>query len=106
MRSLLIVTIAAGTIVSLADCSWSNRPDCIFGFRSDGCAPGTAGYQQAQQAQMQATAIAANDDARCQSFGFQPASDGYAQCRMNMDNQRHAEDMQLRGMAIQTLLNR
>jgi hypothetical protein len=28
------------------------------------------------------------DDARCQSFGFQPGSPGYAQCRKNIDSER------------------
>jgi hypothetical protein len=26
--------------ILLAGCSWSNRPDCVFGLRSDGCASG------------------------------------------------------------------
>ena len=25
---------------------------------------------------------------KCRSYGFQPGSDGYGQCRMNLDNQR------------------
>ena len=33
-----------------------------------------------------AKATAAIDDAKCQSFGFQPGSPGYAQCRKDFDN--------------------
>jgi hypothetical protein len=29
--------------------------------------------------------LAARDDARCQSYGFSPGKEGYAQCRMNLD---------------------
>ena len=42
--------------------------------------------QQAQAAQMQA----ASDDAQCRSYGVQPGSPGYVQCRMNLDNQHAA----------------
>jgi hypothetical protein len=28
------------------------------------------------------------DDARCQSYGFQPGSPGYVQCRKDIDNER------------------
>ncbi len=31
---------------------------------------------------------AAADDQKCQSYGFIPGNDGYAQCRMTMDTQR------------------
>lgn len=44
---------------------------------------GCAEYQ-AQRAQ----AMADNDDAQCQSYGAQPGSPAYIQCRMNLDNQR------------------
>jgi hypothetical protein len=88
----------------LAACSWSNRPDCVFGIRSDGCAPGTVGYQQAQEAQAQAAAAVANDDARCRSYGVEPGSPGYAQCRMNMDNLRAQDEQQRRALAVQYLM--
>ncbi len=69
-----------------------NRPDCVMGIR-DGlgpCAPGTLGYRQGDEGELQAqaTAIAANDDAQCQSYGAAPGSQSYIQCRMNLDNQR------------------
>jgi hypothetical protein len=34
-----------------------------------------------------AKTTAAIDDAKCQSFGFQPGSPGYAQCRKDFDNE-------------------
>ena len=44
---------------------------------------GCAEYQ-AERAQ----AMADNDDAQCQSYGAQPGTQAYIQCRMNLDNQR------------------
>ena len=35
-----------------------------------------------------AKATGAIDDAKCQSFGFQPGSSGFAQCRKDLDNER------------------
>jgi hypothetical protein len=32
--------------------------------------------------------LAANDDDKCQSYGFAPGTQGYAQCRMSMDASR------------------
>ena len=103
MRPFLIIAM----LTALGGCSevWSHRPDCIFGFRSDDCAPGTVGYQQVEQAQAQARANAANDEAKCQSFGFRPGSDSYAQCRMNLDSQRNAAAETNRAAAMQYLLN-
>jgi len=92
--------------VLLVGCTWSYRPDCVFGIANNNCAPGTAGYDQVQQAQAQAAAAAANDDAKCQSYGLQPGSPGYAQCRMNLDNQRAQVAASDRAIALQYLLNR
>jgi outer membrane biogenesis lipoprotein LolB len=33
------------------------------------------------------------DDARCQSYGFQPGSPRYAQCRMDIDGERKQADV-------------
>ena len=59
---------------------------CILVLALSGC----AAYQQRQleQAQAQAAAQAANDDAQCRSYGAEPGSSVYVQCRMNLDNQR------------------
>ena len=59
---------------------------------------GCAGHQQLNEldpekqqdkapAAAAAKATATIDDARCQSFGFQPGTPGYAQCRKDFDNQ-------------------
>jgi hypothetical protein len=62
--------------------------------------------RQRAEAQAEAAAIAANDDAKCQSYGVQPGSPAYVQCRMNLDN-LHAQDLQnRRAIAAQYLLSR
>ena len=33
------------------------------------------------------------DDARCQSYGFQPGSPGYAQCRKDLDSEHKQMDI-------------
>ena len=49
---------------------------------------------QAEKQQDEAAEAAASketagiDDARCQSFGFQPGSPGYAKCRKDLENAR------------------
>jgi hypothetical protein len=52
-----------------------------FGMSLAGCAE----YQAERAAQ-----ISASDDAQCASYGAKPGSDVYVQCRMNLDNQRGA----------------
>ncbi len=49
--------------------------------------PGCADYYARQQAQYAANAQAQDDD-QCRSYGVQPGSPAYVQCRMNLDNQR------------------
>lgn len=58
---------------------------------------GCAEYQ-AERAQ----AMADNDDAQCQSYGAQPGSQPYIQCRMNLDNQR----AQMRTAIVSQMLSR
>jgi hypothetical protein len=48
----------------------------------DGIVAGAAQPAEARQ-------IAANDDARCQSYGAKPGSDAYVSCRMNMIISEH-----------------
>jgi hypothetical protein len=59
----------------LADCANQQHPD-----------PQAKEDKAAQQAATKE--IGSIDDARCQSFGFQPGSAGYAQCRKDFDNER------------------
>jgi len=62
-------------VILLACCASQQRPDA-----------------QAKEAKVEAEAVAketaAIDDARCQSFGFQPRSPRYAQCRKEFDSER------------------
>lgn len=44
--------------------------------------------------------IAANDDDACQSYGAEPGSQAYFQCRMAKDNQRQANNAALVGAYI------
>ena len=55
----------------------------LAGFLLAGCAT-----QAEVAAQMQAQA--ASDEAQCRSYGVMPGSPGYAQCRMNLENQHSA----------------
>jgi len=70
----------------------------------DGCAQYEA--QRQAQAAAAAQAQAASDDAQCRSYGVQPGSSAYVQCRMNLDNQHAADFQQRRAIAAQWLLGR
>jgi hypothetical protein len=50
---------------------------------------GCADYFSRQSAQLQAAAIE-EDDAKCRSYGVQPGTPPYVQCRMNLENGRDA----------------
>jgi hypothetical protein len=49
-----------------------------------GCSPGTAGYEQAAQQQQDTKTMSTIDDARCRSYGAQPGSVAYSECRRKM----------------------
>jgi hypothetical protein len=57
-----------------------------------GCANQLHSDAQSKEDRAAAEAIAKGtatiDDARCQSYGFQPGSLGYVQCRKDIDNDR------------------
>jgi len=77
------VRIVAACILALTLAGCAGHPlDCSMGISHPDCEPGTAGYNNSPQA------VAANDDAQCQSYGAAPGSPSYVQCRMNIDNQR------------------
>src|SRR5258707_9036713 len=96
MRGKISALILAG--VGLAACSsapgepgFAGRPlDCGLGFAHSDCAPGTPGYRAAIAAGEAAAARDNADEARCQSYGLNYGTPEYAQCRMNIDNQRAA----------------
>jgi hypothetical protein len=51
---------------------------------------GCLGAMSQEQIAAQRAQIAANDDARCRSYGAAPGSDVYIQCRMAQDQRRDA----------------
>ena len=54
---------------------------------------GCASQQQTQARQAAAkAAIDADDDAKCRSFGLEPGSPGYLQCRTTLDQTRTQAD--------------
>ncbi len=66
--------------MALSGCA--NHPvDCAIGFSHADCLPGTAGYVDPKKFDVA-------DDERCRSFGLNFGTAEYAQCRMNIDNQR------------------
>lgn len=72
----------------------------VYAIALSGCAQFQE--QQQQQAFARQQAISANDDAKCQSFGAQPGTATYTQCRMSLDSQR----TQIQHQAAQAYLNR
>lgn len=96
MRGKIIVLLFV--VLGLAACSsapgepgFAGHPiDCGLGFAHSDCAPGTPGYRAAIAAREAAAARDDGDAARCQSFGLKYGTPEYAQCRMNIDNQRAA----------------
>jgi hypothetical protein len=96
IRGKIIALLLTG--VGLAACSsapgepgFAGHPiDCGLGFAHSDCAPGTPGYRAAIAAREAAAARDDADAARCQSFGLKYGTPEYAQCRMNIDNQRAA----------------
>jgi hypothetical protein len=47
-----------------------------------------------------AAAVASSDDSQCQSYGAQPGSDRYFQCRMMLNQQRQANDAAIVGASL------
>ena len=71
--------------ISLVGCA-GHSIDCEMGIWHENCAPGTAAYEERQEEKATKAAVGAIDDAKCQSYGFQPGSPGYAQCRKDFDD--------------------
>lgn len=59
----------------------ANSFDCTMGVGRSDCAPGTAGYKERAEQQEAARSFAAMDDARCRSYGVEPGSQAYVDCR-------------------------
>lgn len=93
-----IVVVAT---MMLAGCA--NHPmDCATGFIAwDDCLPGTKGYAIRQESLKNLAAAegqkANSDDAECQSFGAQPGTDTYVNCRIQL--KKIASDQQTQSAA-------
>ena len=59
----------------------ANHPiDCAVGFHHSDCLPGTAGYDDPAK-------FADADDKQCRSYGLQPGTQPYADCRIKLSGQ-------------------
>jgi hypothetical protein len=85
MRLMAGLLMTVGIIVT--GCASQNDKCAMPVARAD-CPAGTAGYEEQQQQKQDAQTLATIDDARCRSFGDQPASPAYARCRANLTAER------------------
>ena len=59
----------------------ANHPvDCAVGFHHADCLPGTPGYDDPDK-------FSTADDKQCRSFGLQPGTKDYADCRVKLSGQ-------------------
>jgi hypothetical protein len=66
----------------LGGCASGHPLDCATGLVAwNDCAPGSAGYNKRISMQR-------GNQERCSGYGFQPGTDAYAQCLMNLDRDR------------------
>jgi hypothetical protein len=68
------------TSVVMSGCA-SHSVDCTMGANHNGCTPGTKEYEQMMQRQQDAKSSDEIDDAVCRSFGAEPGTTAYADCR-------------------------
>jgi hypothetical protein len=68
------------TSILISGCA-SQSVDCTMGVGHKGCAPGTKEYEEMVQQQQDVKTVAEIDDARCRSYGSQPGSPAYVECR-------------------------
>ena len=69
-------SLTAALTLLLTGCGTAHPMDCMTGFIAwNDCPAGSAGYERRAQAEGQ-------DDAACRSYGLQPGTDSYAQCRI------------------------
>jgi hypothetical protein len=62
--------------LALGGCS-DDVTDCSVGFTHPDCLPGTPGYKDPDK-------FAAADDRQCRSYGLQPGTTPYADCRIKL----------------------
>ena len=78
----------------IAGCA-HNAGDCSKGTGQDGCAPGTAEYEEMIQRQKDAKAVDEIDDVRCQALSA-PGSPAYSECRRKAAADRQLGETTLR----------
>ena len=78
MRLATIMLVLTNILIS--GCA-SHSVDCTMGAGHNGCTPGTKEYEQMVQQQQDAKSSDDIDDAVCRSFGAEPGSAAYAECR-------------------------
>jgi hypothetical protein len=66
--------------------------DCTMGAGYNGCTPGTKEYEQMVQQLQDAKSSDDIDDAVCRSFGAEPGSTAYAECRRKRTGDRQLFD--------------
>jgi hypothetical protein len=75
------------TSILISGCA-SQSVDCTMGAGHNGCTPGTKEYEQMVHLQQDAKSTAEIDDAVCRSFGAEPGSTAYAECRRKRTGDR------------------
>jgi hypothetical protein len=78
MRLATIMLVLTNILIS--GCA-NHSVDCTMGAGHNGCTPGTKEYEQMVQLQQDAKSAAEIDDAICRSYGAEPGSTAYAECR-------------------------
>jgi hypothetical protein len=80
------------TSILISGCA-GHSVDCTMGAGHNGCTPGTKEYEQMTQRQQDAQdakTVDTMDDTLCRSYGAEPGSTAYAECR-----RKRTEDRQL-----------
>lgn len=94
MRAISIV-LAAGL---LTGCGTAHPMDCLTGFLAwNDCPAGSAGYERRAQAEAQ-------DDTACRSYGLEPGTDGYTQCRITFRVHRDDRNQAALNAALSNLV--
>jgi uncharacterized protein YceK len=77
------------TSILISGCA-SHSVDCAMGAGHNGCTPGTKEYEQMVEQQQAAKSGVEIDDAICRTYGAEPGSTAYAECR-----RKRIEDRQM-----------
>ena len=75
------------TSILISGCA-GHSVDCVMGAGHNGCTPETKEYEQMVQQQQDAKSSDDIDDAVCRSFGAEPGSAAYTECRRKRTGDR------------------